>query len=300
LLQEVYDITEEEEGKMQKRLYDRVEWPNKAKVALSIVFNIEAWSSPLSALPVYSAFPSNAKTQSDSNVVNDREYAQKVGLWRLLDILDHYKIKMTAVVSGLAAERYPKMVKEIGERGHEIAGHSYDQTKHLITLGPEEEKEDIRKTISAIEKVIHKKPLGWMSQSARCTERTAELLVESGMIWHSDYLDDDLPYFIRKNEKKLLAIPYDCFMCNDLPIYIKQQQSPKEALGLLIYQFDALYEEGEKYPKMMSYGIHPFITGRPGRAKAFREFIEYVTKLPRVWVAKRIEIADWWSENYSK
>ena len=72
----------------------------------------------------------------DTNVVNDREYAQKVGLWRLLDILDYYNIKMTAVVSGLAAERYPQMIKEIDERGHEIAGHSYDQSRHLVTLDP--------------------------------------------------------------------------------------------------------------------------------------------------------------------
>ena len=285
---------------MQKRLYEKVDWPNKARIVLSLVFNIEAWSLDQSLLPVYSPFPSNAKTQMDSNVVNDREYAQKVGLWRLLDILDYYNIKMTAVVSGLAAERYPQMIKEIDERGHEIAGHSYDQSRHLVTLEPEEEKEDIKKTISAIEKAIHKKPIGWMSQAARCTERTAEILVQNGMIWHSDYLDDDLPYFVRVNKKTLLAIPYDCFISNDLPIYIKQQRTAEEALKLLIYEFDALYEEGQKYPKIMSYGIHPYITGRPGRAKAFKEFIEYVTKLPNVWVAKRIEIAKWWFDNYSK
>lgn len=68
------------------------------------------------------------------------------------------------------------------KRGHEIAGHSYDESRYFIILDPEEEKGDIKKTISAIEKAIQKRPIGWMSQSARCTERTAELLVQNGEI----------------------------------------------------------------------------------------------------------------------
>ncbi len=284
---------------MEKRLYEKVEWPNQARIALSLVFNVEAWSSQQGPVPFVSAFPGDAKTQRDTVAVTDREYGQKVGLWRLLDILDRYGVKMTAVVSGLAAERHPQMIREIFERGHEIAGHSYDQSRKLITLNPEEEGEDIRRTISAIDKAIHQKPQGWMSQTARCTERTAQLLVQSGMIWHSDYIDDDLPYLIDMDGRKLLAIPYN-FITNDMVIYLRQQKDPQEALRLVTYEFDALYEEGDKYPKMMSYGLHPFITGRPGRSRAFRDFLEYVTKLPRVWVAKRIEIADWWLEKHSR
>lgn len=77
---------------------------------------MEAWPSDQSELPIFSPLPSNAKTQGDTNVVIDREYGQKVGLWRLLDILDHYNIKMTAVVNGLAAERYPQMIREIEKK----------------------------------------------------------------------------------------------------------------------------------------------------------------------------------------
>lgn len=284
---------------MNKRLYEIVEWPDKARIALSVVFNVEAWSSDTSSLPIVEAFPSNSKTDKDSVIVGFREYAHKVGLWRLLDILDRHQVKMTAVVSGLAAERFPEMVREIEERGHEIAGHSYDQARKLITLDSKEEEEDIKKTISWIEKATHKKPLGWMSQTARCTERTAELLSKYGMVWHSDYVDDDLPYLIQPRGKTLVAIPYS-LITNDMPIYIRLQKDPQEALKLVTYEFDALYEEGETYPKMMSYGIHPFITGRPGRAKAFNEFLTYVRRLPKVWVARRIDIANWWLKNYSK
>lgn len=284
---------------LEKRLYEKIEWPEKAKIALSIVFNVEAWSTDQDSLAFVAPFPADAKTKKDTVVVTDREYAQKVGLWRLLDILDRYQVKMTAVVSGLAAERYPQMIKEIEGRGHEVAGHSYDQARKLITLNPEEEKEDIKNSVSVLEKTTGKKILGWMSQTARCTERTAELLVQNGIIWHSDYLDDDLPYIRDINGKILVIIPYS-LITNDISIYMRQHKDPQGALQLTLYEFRALYEEGGTYPKMMSYGLHPFITGRPGRALAFKEFIEYVTKLPNVWIAKRIEIADWWLKHYPK
>ena len=278
---------------MEKKLYRKIEWPDKAKIALSIVFNVEAWSADRTEVPFVSPFPSNAKTEKDSVVVTDREYAQNVGLWRLLDSLDQYHVKMTALVSGLFAERYPEIVKEIDERGHEVAGHSYDQGRKLITLDPQEEREDIRMSFSALQKATQKKPLGWMSQTARCTERTAGYLAEEGALWHSDYLDDDLPSLLDVNGKRMVAIPYS-LITNDMAIYTRQQKDPQEALRLAIYEFDALYQEGEATPKMMSYGLHPFISGRPGRARAFKEFIDYVSRKQNVWFARRIDIAHWW------
>ena len=62
--------------------------------------------------------------------------------------------------------------------------------------------------------------------------------------------------------------------------------------------FDVLYDEGSTHPKMMSVGIHLRITGRPGRAKALEQFLDYTKGRENVWFARRIDIARWWLENY--
>jgi OHCU decarboxylase len=63
--------------------------------------------------------------------------------------------------------------------------------------------------------------------------------------------------------------------------------------------FDVLYREGaEGSPKMMSIGLHCRLVGRPGRVAALERFLDYVQSHEKVWVAKRIDIARHWHENY--
>ncbi|MDH5501766.1 MAG: hypothetical protein OEY72_11775, partial [Gammaproteobacteria bacterium] len=58
--------------------------------------------------------------------------------------------------------------------------------------------------------------------------------------------------------------------------------------------FDVLYAEGDTKPKMMSVGLHCRLAGRPGRAAAVEKFLDYVSSRDRVWIAKRIDIANHW------
>jgi peptidoglycan/xylan/chitin deacetylase (PgdA/CDA1 family) len=62
--------------------------------------------------------------------------------------------------------------------------------------------------------------------------------------------------------------------------------------------FDWLYEEGEKDPKFMIWGNHPFLSGRPHRTKMLQEFIRYAKRHPKVWFARAGDIAKWYRENY--
>ena len=62
--------------------------------------------------------------------------------------------------------------------------------------------------------------------------------------------------------------------------------------------FDLLYAEGATHPKMMSIGLHCRIIGKPSRAAALRQFLDYVKARPNVWFARRIDIARWWLEKH--
>jgi peptidoglycan/xylan/chitin deacetylase (PgdA/CDA1 family) len=242
-------------------------WPDGARLAVSIVVNVEWWSTEMPS-PFFFPFPPDAKTDRDSLTVTDREYGYRVGLGRFLDLFDRYGIKSTMVVSGLAAEVRPQAILEIHHRGHEIAGHGYDQKDYLVSMTPEEERETVHKTLEAIERVIGNRPIGWMSPAARSTPATSRILLEHGFLNHDHRLFN----------------------------YGNPPMLPSHMVEWLRYEFDALYEEGANVPKMMSIGLHPYVTGRPARSRALEEFIRYAKGLPGVWFPRRDEIASWWDE----
>ncbi len=281
---------------MPKSGNTHVRWPEDARLAVSIVINVEWWSTETPS-PFFFPFPPNAKTDRDSLTVTDREYGYRVGLGRMLDLFDRYRIKTTMVVSGLAAEVRPEVIQGIHDRGHEVAGHGYDQKDYLVSLTPEEETESVRKSAEAIEQVIGERPIGWMSPAARSTPHTSRILLDHGFRYHSDSLADDLPYREKVDKRSILVIPYT-MLNNDHRLfnYGNPPMLPSALVDWLRYEFDALHEEGSKIARMMSIGLHPYVTGRPGRMRALEEFLRYAKGLPDIWFPRRDEIANWWDE----
>ncbi|MBI3014537.1 MAG: polysaccharide deacetylase family protein [Candidatus Tectomicrobia bacterium] len=273
-------------------------WPDGARIAVSLVLNIEEWSRE-EAAPYMNPIPADAVTRRDFPTITDREYGYRAGLWRLLDVLEQREVKATAVVSGLAAERHPEVIKEIYDRGHEVAAHSYDQSVSLVSMNDEEEEEAIRRSVAAIEKATGQKPQGWLSPGCRCTDRTLRLLAQYGFTWHGDFLNDDLPYLVTAGNGELVEIPYSLIL-NDYRLFLQSNKTPQEVVDVLTYEFDHLYEEGESNPMLMTVGIHPHVTGRPGRAGALAQFLDYARSHDRVWFARRREIAEWWLSHSGK
>ena len=122
---------------------------------------------------------------------------------------------------------------------------------------------------------------------------------EGGFLYDSDSYSDDLPYWITKGKKKQLIIPYTLDN-NDMRFATNQGfNSGDQFFTYLKDSFDALYEEGNTNPKMMSVGLHCRLIGRPGRIQSLKKFLDYVLKHNDVWLCKRIDIAKHWIKNYS-
>ena len=270
------------------------QWPDQQKVALNIVVAVEWWGTERHS-GFFFPFPPDATTDRDTLTVTDREYGYRVGLSRLLDLFDRYGIKTTMVVSGLVAEKFPHVVRELMERGHEIAAHGYDQNQYLISLTEEQERQVIQESVRCIEETAGQRPTGWMSPGCRATSHTSRILVENGFDYHSDSLADDLPYWEKVGEKRIVVVPYS-MINNDYKFFVhgNPPMLPSQMVDWLRYEFDALYEEGGRVPRMMSIGLHHYVSGRPGRAKALEEFLRYAKGFSGVWFARRDEIAKWW------
>jgi peptidoglycan/xylan/chitin deacetylase (PgdA/CDA1 family) len=129
------------------------------------------------------------------------------------------------------------------------------------------------------------------------SDNTLRLVMEEGgFMYSSDNYSDDLPFWVPDLEgKPFLIIPYT-LETNDMRFATPQGfNSGDQFFTYLKDAFDVLYEEGKNgSPKMMSVGLHCRLVGRPGRAAALARFIDYVTGHEKVWVPKRIEIAEHW------
>jgi len=280
------------------------QWPNNARIAVSFVLNYEEGAERcllhgdseseafLSEMP--GAQPlANARNLSMESCY---EYGSRAGVWRLLRLFDKYQIKLTVFAVAMAVERYPQVAQAMAHAGHEICSHGYRWIDYQETPRAEEE-EHLQKAIEIITRVTGQRPLGWYT--GRLGPNTRDIVMsEGGFSYDSDAYDDDLPYWIDNNGKGHLVIPYTLDI-NDMRFATAQGfNSGEQFYQYLKDSFDTLYAEGEHSPKMMSIGLHCRLAGRPGRIAALQRFLEYVASHDKVWLTRRIDIANHWRETH--
>lgn len=279
----------------------QVRWPQDARIAISIVVNYEE-GSERSLLDGDLTHETNGEVPSpvppeQRDLYNESffEYGSRVGVWRLLDLLDKQQVKATFFCCALALERNVDAAKEIVARGHEVCGHGYRWEEYHL-MGREEERQAIEKTVASLTQTTGQRPLGWFTRYG-ASLHTRELVVEEGgFLYDSCAFNDDLPYFVAVKEKPWLVLPYS-METNDARFWRGGLVSVGDFYEYLQETFDCLYEEGQTHPKMMSVGLHCRISGRPARSRAIERFIRYAKGFPRVWFARRVDIARWWLEN---
>ena len=222
---------------------------------------------------------------------------QKEVFGALTNYLKKKKIPITIFGVAMALERNKDVCDEIKKSGYEVACHGWRWIDYQ-NIPKTIEKKHMTLAIKSIKKIFGKRPLGWYT--GRCSPNTRDLVIEEGgFLYDSDSYSDDLPYWEIKGKKKQLIIPYTLDN-NDMRFATNQGfNSGNQFYAYLKDSFDALYEEGNYAPKMMSVGLHCRLVGRPGRIQSLKKFLDYVLQHKDVWICKRIDIANHWIKNYS-
>ena len=280
----------------------QIQWPGGAKIAVSLVVNYEE-GAEYSIADGDSHHETNSEVPSpvpagDRDLNNESffEYGSRVGVWRLLNMFDKYKVNSTFFCCALALERNPDVASEVVKRGHEVCGHGYRWEEYHLMV-EEEERDAIRKTVASLQQTTGQRPVGWFTRYGPSLNTRHLVAEEGGFIYDSAGLNDDLPYYDSVNGKPWLVVPYS-METNDARFWRGGLVSISGFYEYLIDTFDCLYEEGQTHPKMMSVGLHCRIAGRPARSRAVERFLQYAQGFDGVWFARRDEIARWWLENY--
>lgn len=279
----------------------KVAWPGGARIALNLVINYEE-GSELGAV----AGDTQRETQAEAvyparlderEFVNESmfEYGSRVGIWRIMRILDKYEATCTIFACALALERNPAVAAAFVQHGYDMVGHGYRWLPHY-GMSEAEERQQLRLARESIERTTGQRIVGWFTRPMM-TPNTRRLLAEEGFLYDCNAFNDDLPYFTQAAGKRLLVVPYTLDN-NDIRFVKNQLFVAEDFFQYLRDAFDLLYEEGAERPKMMSVGLHPRVIGRQGRALGLDRFLAHVRRFPDVWIANRNDIARLWRERY--
>jgi putative urate catabolism protein len=288
------------------------QWPDQARVALQFVLNYEegaennvlhgdAGSETFLSEIIGAASFGNRHMSMESLY----EYGSRAGLWRLLRMFEERKLPLTVFGVSMALKRHPEAVAAFQSLGHEIACHGLRWITYQ-NMDEATERAHMKEAVDIIRELTGSAPQGWYT--GRDSPNTRRLVMEhGGFRYDSDYYGDDLPFWQKVDYTDAdgkaatapqLIVPYT-LDTNDMRFAAAQGfNSGTQFFDYLKDAFDVLYAEGDpnglNQPKMLSIGLHCRIAGRPARAASLARFLDYVQAHDKIWIARRIDIADHW------
>jgi allantoinase len=252
-----------------------VKWPNNARVAVWVIPNIEHFHMD--------KFPMSPDIRNYSR----RDYGNRVGIWRLMEVLQKHNIRGTVALNGEAALHYPRIMEEALKLEWELMGHGLTNSVLLNTLSAEEEEQVIVETKQIIES-LGKQMHGWLGPGLTQTWRTQDYLQKHGVEYVCDWINDDLPYRMKNG---LHSIPYSIEL-NDMPLFNTPSISVDDFYRRICDSFDVLYEEGARNGRVMGIALHPFLIGVPHRIAYLDKALQYIASHEQVWFATGREIIE--------
>jgi allantoinase len=272
----------------------RLSWPNDARVAVWVIPNIEHFlfdrpSTRLTNLPV------------NPDVLNYswRDYGVRVGIWRMMEVMERYGVKGTVALNSDVCARYPRIIEEGKKLGWEWMGHGNNNSTLFAGQSEAEERALIKEVVTTISKSVGEAPRGWLSPALSETMRTLDILADNGVEYVGNWVNDDQPYPMRVKKGSMIAMPYSVEI-NDIPALLDLHQSPETFGQMICDQFDVLYEDGAQTGRVMSICLHPFLVGYPHRSKYFAKALHHITSRQEVWLTTGGAIVDWYKEKYLK
>jgi peptidoglycan/xylan/chitin deacetylase (PgdA/CDA1 family) len=270
-------------------------WPNGARVALWVIPNIEHFRFNMPGTSMASIGPLNPDVRNYSW----RDYGVRVGIWRMMDIMQRYGVRGTVALNSDVCKEYPRIIEEGNKLKWEWMGHGQTNSVLLNTQGEAEERAIIKDVVTTIAKGVGKAPRGWLGPALSESTNTLDILAANGVEYVGDWVNDDQPYPMKVKKGQMFSMPYSQEI-NDIPALLGLHQSPERFGQMICDQFDVLYEDGAKTGRVMSICLHPFLVGHPHRSKYFAKALAHITSRQEVWVATGSEILDWYKQNYLK
>ncbi|MCH9672405.1 MAG: polysaccharide deacetylase family protein, partial [Gammaproteobacteria bacterium] len=170
-------------------------WPDNQPIALCVLVSLDhmEWEPPPGShqSPVL-AGGLGRRPAIDYARLTHREYGHRVGIFRVLDVLEKHGLPVTVAMDALTAEHYPYLVEHCLKRDCEFIGHGVSVSQMINSrMTEDEERAYIERSLSAVEVATGQRPQGWFGPEYGESIRTPQLLAELGVSYVCDWANDE-------------------------------------------------------------------------------------------------------------
>jgi peptidoglycan/xylan/chitin deacetylase (PgdA/CDA1 family) len=228
-------------------------WPNGARVAVWVVPNIEHYEYMPKFVRTRDPWPRSP--HPDILGYSQRDYGNRVGLWRLFEVTDALNIRCTVSLNMAVLEHFPEILGAMEARGWEYMSHGIYNTRYHWNVSREEERASMEESKDIHLRLTGRRLRGWFSPAITNTLDTFDLAAECGYDYTADLYHDDQPFPLNVKSGKLISMPYSVDI-NDVILHRRGLEVDDFARQIRDY-FDTVYEEGAEQGRVMCIALHP-------------------------------------------
>lgn len=285
------------EGKKDPGLYDfrpyrdrnRLEWPDGKSVAVWVSPNLEFYEIDPPANPFRKSW---GRAHPDVVGYGHRDYANRVGHWRMADVMEKHGFKGSVSLSIALCQHHPDVVEHANSLGWEFFSHGIYNTRYSYGMSEAQERAIIEDSICTVREATGQTIKGWLAPALTHTPRTLDLIAEYGMTYTCDLYHDDQPGPVHVRNGKLISMPYSIEV-NDHYGFFVYNMSPRDYADTLIRQYERLAAEGEHNGgTVMCIPLHSYLIGQPHRIGPFEEVLKHIAADGRAWITRSGDIAN--------
>jgi allantoinase len=272
-----------------------IEYPGGTRTAFYIGLNIEHFHL---GRPSTSITPVTAALPVDPMNFGWRDYGTRVGVWRMIELLDELELRASVLLNSEVCENYPQIVAAGVERGWAWLAHGITNSTLWTGMESEEERGLLRGIVDTITRATGQTPRGWLGPALTETEHTPALLAELGFTYTLDWVADDQPFPLQVGGRRFISVPYSVEV-NDIPAFLDRGMSPAEFGQAIVDHLELLRAESGRRPGgVLGVALHPFLINQPSRHRYLVEALERVRGFDDVWFTTSDDVAAWYLERY--
>jgi len=273
----------------------KIEWPDGKKLAFWIAPNVEYYEFNPPVNPSRSGWP---KPSPDVVGYSQRDWGNRVGHWRLMELLDKYEMRGSVSLNVALCDHLPEIIEACAERNWEFFSHGIYNTRYSYGMTEEQERSVLEDSIKTVQEITGQRIRGYLAPALTHTERTFDLIAEHDFWYTCDLFQDDQPQPIKTKSGKLVSMPYSLEV-NDVITYGALAMSPARYTDILIRHFDQLLEESQESGAVMCIPLHAYLVSQPHRIRPFEEALKHITSHKEdIWITTGAEIAEYFRNNY--
>jgi len=265
-------------------------WPNGARLAIYLGLNLEhfAFGEGLGA--------ELAPGGPQPDILNYawRDYGNRVGAWRMLDMLDALQMPATVLANSAMYDYAPQLMAACRAHGYEVAGHGRTNSERQSVMSEDDERAMIVEATRVITTAEGARPTGWLSPWIAESRVTPDLLAEAGYRYTLNWCMDDQPVWMATSAGPLLSIPYPQEV-NDIPAVVARKDGAAQFADMIVDNFDEMLEQSRGQSLVMGIALHPYILGQPYRLRHLRRALTHIAnRRADIWLTRAGDIDAAW------